>query len=72
MSGGIPYVISLKAVSSASSFSRSSAVGGKVPSSAPRACSAGVASLAAAVRTCVEKRLVATCSYKDGSNENNY
>ncbi|KAL4578318.1 hypothetical protein LXL04_014439 [Taraxacum kok-saghyz] len=47
MSGGIPYVISLKAVSSASSFSRSSAVGGKVPSSAPRACSAGVASLAA-------------------------
>ncbi|KAL4586302.1 hypothetical protein LXL04_010938 [Taraxacum kok-saghyz] len=52
MSGGIPYVISLKAVSSASSFSRSSAVGGKVPSSAPRACSAGVASLAAAVPTC--------------------
>ncbi|KAL4585994.1 hypothetical protein LXL04_010623 [Taraxacum kok-saghyz] len=53
MSGGIPYVISLKAVSSASSFSRSSAVGGKVPSSAPRACSAGVAILAAVVRTCV-------------------
>ncbi|KAL4570857.1 hypothetical protein LXL04_026520 [Taraxacum kok-saghyz] len=52
MSGGIPYVISLKAVSSASSFSRSSAVGGKVPSSAPRACSAGVAILAAVVRTC--------------------
>ncbi|KAL4561210.1 hypothetical protein LXL04_033373 [Taraxacum kok-saghyz] len=52
MSGGILYVISLKAVSSASYFSRSSAVGGKVPSSAPRACSAGVASLAAAVRTC--------------------
>ncbi|KAL4564386.1 hypothetical protein LXL04_028450 [Taraxacum kok-saghyz] len=46
MSGGIPYVISLKAVSSASSFSRSSAVGGKVPSSAPKACSAGVAILA--------------------------
>ncbi|KAL4578496.1 hypothetical protein LXL04_014619 [Taraxacum kok-saghyz] len=52
MSGGIPYVISLKAVSSVSSFSRSSVVGGKVPSSAPRACSAGVASLAA-----VEKSL---------------
>ncbi|KAL4565858.1 hypothetical protein LXL04_029964 [Taraxacum kok-saghyz] len=52
MSGGIPYVISLKAVSSASSFSRSSAVGGKVPRSAPRACSAGVAILAAVVRTC--------------------
>ncbi|KAL4559883.1 hypothetical protein LXL04_032029 [Taraxacum kok-saghyz] len=52
MSGGIPYVISLKAVSSASSFSRSSAVGGKVPRSAPRACSAGVAILAAVVRIC--------------------
>ncbi|KAL4565048.1 hypothetical protein LXL04_029130 [Taraxacum kok-saghyz] len=58
MSGGIPYVISLKAVSSASSFSRSSAVGGKVPSSAPRACSAGVAILAVVVRTCAENLMM--------------
>ena len=46
-------MISLKAVSSASSFSRSSAVGGADPSPAkPRAISAEVASLATAARTC--------------------
>ncbi|KAL4555855.1 hypothetical protein LXL04_038487 [Taraxacum kok-saghyz] len=66
MSGGIPYVISLKAVSSASSFSRSSAVGGNVPSSAPRACSAGVAILAAVVRTCGPTDTTASIAFVGG------